>query len=152
MLDNRHRDEPNSPRPWTLPTLHHLQVFIFHGKIFYDKTQCFWSCFFELTHLLRIMPNLQRLALHLHFTFMEIKTFDNLEADWSELDSFLATSCSSTKFVILLISTRFGTHPWSDHNIEPYLMEYPNVSRMVEQNKLVIVSPVMRRHCYCTMR
>ncbi len=106
-----------------------------------------WSCFFVLTCLLKIMPKLKRLTLHLHF---DIESHP--EADWSELDAFFGTSCSSTKLIELFIGTRVGNQTsWSDHDIEPYLMEYPNISKMVKQNELVIISPMMRFDCYCTI-
>jgi hypothetical protein len=78
--------------------------------------------------------------------------YDNHEMEYSELDAFLAISCSSTKLILidLFISTRVEEIPWSDHDLKPYLMEYPDIRRKVEQDVLVIY--MMRQPCYCTIR
>jgi len=88
------------------------------------------------------MPNLEQLTIHLHVEFKDIDSLDNLGVDWSELDSFLATSGSSAKVIDLRISMKR-----SDHDVKPYLMVYGNICRMVEQNALIITSPFHECDC-----
>ena len=127
-----------------LPILPHLKDASFHAKISPYRIRN-RTLFVALTELLEIMPNSQRLFFHFHFVSI---SDDNLEADWSFLDDFLANHGRSAKVIDLCISPgEQATFSWVDQ--DPHSMRYPNINRMVQQNTLVIVSPLLFSGCYC---
>ena len=153
MLDDVHESSnelEDLSRHWTLPALPHLQHFIFHGQMF---PETIWSSFlfFALRCFLGIMPLLERLTFHLHVEASDWHGMLGVDSspglDWPELDSFLATSCSSAKVIDLRISTKYR----SDHDIKASLMEYPNIRRMVDQNALIITASLLHRECDCSV-
>jgi len=153
MLDNIYKSSEDLSRHWTLPILPHLQYFIFHGKVVL-KTNWSSFLFFALKCFLGIMPLLERLTIHLHLEATDPQSWRRMFGvgsspglDWPELDSFLATSCSSAKVIDLRISTKYR----SDHDIKASLMEYPNIRRMVDQNALIITASLLHRECDCSV-
>jgi len=97
-----------------------------------------------LTNLLEMIPTtLKNLAVHLHFCIRNADPLD--QVDFSDLDYFLAKSCSSSGLVHLYVNTAMSYPGYTLEDLTASFARYSNIKRLEDRGLLVISQEKQRR-------